>query len=112
MKRLIRVIKNKLMRIAEVILANHWIVLTIMTVLYVYPFCKNAKVLAIIVLMNVAEKLWQMLEYKDTIPVYGRRFTIRQKNGDISIKKADIEMSMIYLAQVEDYIERKGLRDE
>ena len=46
------------------------------------------------------------------LPISNHRYTAKMKNGDINVKKADIEMAIIYLSQVEDYIESKGLRNE
>ena len=53
-----------------------------------------------------------LYEEKEKFPVPKRRYTIKDKNGDIKVKEADIQLAIIYLSQIEDYIERNALNDE
>ena len=66
----------------------------------------------IIIILILNEMITILLEEKNKIPIAKRRYTIKDKNGDIKVKEADIQLAIIYLSQIEDYIERNALNDE
>ena len=44
----------------------------------------------------------------DIVPVPVKRFTIEGEDGEISIENNRIQELILYLADLEDYLERKG----
>lgn len=49
---------------------------------------------------------------KISIPVRNHRYTYKDRRGDISIDTSDIQEIILYLAEVEDYCERRGIYEE
>lgn len=46
----------------------------------------------------------------DALPMARKRFTVEDGNGEISIDRKDLEEMIIYVNEIENYIEREGLR--
>ena len=44
----------------------------------------------------------------DIVPVPVKRFTIEGEDGEISVENSRIQELILYLADLEDYLERKG----
>lgn len=42
------------------------------------------------------------------IPVYSRRFTYKDRDGFVNINEKDQEEALLYLSEVEDYLQKKG----
>lgn len=45
---------------------------------------------------------------RDRVPVYYKRFTAVDEEGEITVAEEDLQEMLIYLSDVEDYIVRKG----
>lgn len=44
----------------------------------------------------------------DSVPVPTKRFTIVQEDGEVNIENSRIQELILYMADLEDYLERKG----
>lgn len=43
------------------------------------------------------------------IPLYGKRFTSKEENGEIYIKKEDLQEALLYLYEIEEFVKNNSL---
>lgn len=117
MKKIMNKVKRRVNVFLRWCLKNHtpiFVILMFVTIAFVLRGTnKEFLVLGVLIAFEILEECCNIfLDMVDTLPIPKRRYTIKQKNGDIKIRQADIQMAIIYLSSVEDYIERRGLKDE
>jgi N-acetylmuramoyl-L-alanine amidase len=66
-------------------------------------------ILVVDFVLLVYDKAKQKKYYEENkIPTYKRKLTKVNSDGDVEVRKADLNIAVIYLNQVEDYLEKHG----